>query len=58
MLYRVSGALKLGTTWASVRGRTVGTYGGYVPWYEYGTGVGYGGTVWEYGMGVRYGGTV
>ena len=47
-----------GPFWASVRGRTVGTHGGYVPWYGYGTGVRYGGTVWGVRMGVRYGGTV
>ena len=29
-----------------------------MPWYGYGTGVRYGGTVREYGTGYRYGGTV
>ena len=62
MLYRVAGDPKIGyiyiyTTWALVRGRTVGTYSGDVPWYGYGTGIRYGGTVSGYrteGTSYRY----
>ena len=44
----------MGTTWASVRGRTVGTYGGYVRWVRTLVRVRYGGTVRGYGTGVPY----
>ena len=56
MLYRVAGDPKIGYD----LGVGTGTYGGYVPWYGYGTlvRVRYGGTVRGYGTGVWYGSTV